>query len=216
MKTIIFLLGPSSVGKSSIMKLLIKKHNYNCISADDIFYELTKKSQFIPWKLIKPKVRPTIIKTIEDAKGHDTYVIDDNQYEILDYFTKKSDYKLIVIILFADLEDLRNRVATREIRRPVEGVLSNLADFFIYKEKDPKVGLKISYKSISKFISSTDDNKITKFCKKFKLPKDMPEAKLHDLSLKYTYDNMHVIDTTKKTQNQVYKEVAKILDYYFS
>lgn len=201
---LIFILGPSSVGKSTVIQNIKEKNieYMKYISVDDIFDEL-KINHIGPWKTIKPKVRPNAIEKIKKDKETKIFIIDDNECGIYDYFNKHCDeYDIKLFILYANLRILNNRIKTREIPRTKLGVISNLTDFFIYKSINKKTELKLSYNDILSFLDKDEINAM-KIYKKFNLPKELIENKKYTLNVKN--NSAILINTDKKSPNEIAK-----------
>ena len=125
MASVIVLLGPSSVGKSSISKQLSSMLTATIIAADDVFDTLTKahKPGDGPWAQLKPKVRPLMVAAAARAvkAGHNV-LLDDIEPGLPRMLQAARVPNVLTVLVLASPHILRKRALARDSRRPLNSV----------------------------------------------------------------------------------------------
>lgn len=125
MATAVVLLGPSSVGKSSISRQLATILSATTIAADDVFESLTKahKPGDGPWALLKPRVRPVMVAAAARAiKAGRNVLLDDIEPGLPGMLKTARIPNIVTVLVLASPHILRKRALARDSRRPLEGV----------------------------------------------------------------------------------------------
>lgn len=212
---IILLSGTSSSGKSTLVREQILKRHPSIVymSADLVFDQLKREILRTPYAQLKPLVPGRLADEAKKskAKGY-TVLVDDNSVKLLSLLPGVQ-----VVVLFADLQNLAVRARSRRggDRRPLNGIIGDFAELYTAKRPIPTATpvCCLARSDVQDFLNR--DSTLTAAVRDKALAAASKKMGLPVTGSVGVYVREPavgaVVDTSGKTPDQVYAEIAPLL-----